>query len=563
MRRIDMPGTSTTVCVRRALILLAASASLAAGQSRRSLDSTAVSDIARLLLLEDVRRFDSLELGRALESKHPEVRRRAMLAVAHIFDKRGVALLRARPLDADTALAATAVFAVGQLRDTATIPWLDSLLSNPRTAPTVATEAACALGKIKTAGAREVLARYLMKVTAGPRTHATIGEALLSIGRSTARGDIAPIVKWTSSPDEEIRWRATWALFRPREPGALVHLLRLSDDRSAHVRSWAVRGLVKSQADSASLGERAEAKLLAALRDSDRRVRTEAVRALGTYSDSLAVAALVNAVSSTDSWISVSAAEGLGRARSASIVPALVAATGETRPCALRATAIRQLQPFANAEARTAATSLARDSVPYCQNLAAQILRDTSSTGGRAGGGGGGGGGRGRQPQPLVERPITEYRAIVERWIVPAYSGKPLPRATMRTTRGEIELELYAGDAPLAMDALTRILDQGNITGSEFSRVVPDFVDQEATIRDASVQRDEINRHRLTRGNLAWASSGLDTGRPGYTLNHTPQPHNEGDFTSLGRVVGGQDVVDRIQLGDRITGAQMKTSTPK
>jgi HEAT repeat protein len=235
MRRIDMPGTSTTVCVRRALILLAASASLAAGQSRRSLDSTAVSDIARLLLLEDVRRFDSLELGRALESKHPEVRRRAMLAVAHIFDKRGVALLRAQPLDADTALAATAVFAVGQLRDTATIPWLDSLLSNPRTAPTVATEAACALGKIKTAGAREVLARYLMKVTAGPRTHATIGEALLSIGRSTARGDIAPIVKWTSSPDEEIRWRATWALFRPREPGALAHLLRLSDDRSAHV----------------------------------------------------------------------------------------------------------------------------------------------------------------------------------------------------------------------------------------------------------------------------------------------------------------------------------------
>jgi len=323
-----------------------------------------------------------------------------------------------------------------------------------------------------------------------------------------------------------------------------------------------VRGLVKSQADSASLGERAEAKLLAALRDSDRRVRTEAVRALGTYSDSLAIAALVNAVSSTDSWISVSAAEGLGRARLPSAVPALVAATGETRPCALRATAIRQLQPFATAEARTAATSLARDTVPYCQNLAAQILRDTSSTGGRAGGGGGGGG-RGRQPQPLVERAITEYRAIVERWIVPAYSGKPLPRATMRTTRGEIELELYAGDAPLAMDALTRIFDQGNIVGSEFSRVVPDFVDQEATIRDAAVQRDEINRHRLTRGNLAWASSGLDTGRPGYTLNHTPQPHNEGDFTSLGRVVGGQDVVDRIQLGDRITGAQMKTSTPK
>src|SRR4029078_5818685 len=152
------------------------------------------------------------------------------------------------------------------------------------------------------------------------------------------------------------------------------------------------------------------------------------------------------------------------------------------------------------------------------------------------------GAGRGRQQQPLVERPFAEYRAIVERWIVPAYKGQALPRAKMQTVRGEIELELYAADAPLAMDALTRILDQGNIVGSEFSRVVPDFVDQEATIRDAAVQRDEVNRHRLTRGNLAWASSGLDTGRPGYTLNHTPQPHNEPSVTPLGRVGDGAAV---------------------
>jgi cyclophilin family peptidyl-prolyl cis-trans isomerase len=100
-------------------------------------------------------------------------------------------------------------------------------------------------------------------------------------------------------------------------------------------------------------------------------------------------------------------------------------------------------------------------------------------------------------------------------------------------------------------------MNSGTIVGTEFTRVVPDFVDQQATIRGAVLQRDEVNRHRLTRGNLAWASAGLDTGRPGYTLNHTPQPHNEGDFTSLGRVVVGQNVVDEIQLGDRITSARM------
>jgi hypothetical protein len=41
------------------------------------------------------------------------------------------------------------------------------------------------------------------------------------------------------------------------------------------------------------------------------------------------------------------------------------------------------------------------------------------------------------------------------------------------------------------------------------------------------------------RASLSWASAGLDTGRPGYTLGVTPQPHNEGNFTSLGRVVNG------------------------
>jgi HEAT repeat protein/cyclophilin family peptidyl-prolyl cis-trans isomerase len=542
----------------RPLVLLIVLSGLAAAQQPRrpKLDSTAVHDIATLLLLEDTRRFDSLELARRLDANHPEVRRRAMLAVARINDKRGVGLLRARPLDRDTALAATTVFAVGQLRDSLSVPWFDSLLSNSRTPPTVATEAAFALGKVRTAAARGVLARYLATATLSPRTAPTIGEALLAIGRSTTRGDIAPLMRWTKSSNEEVRWRATWALFRPRDPTALPELLRLSSDASALVRSWAVRGLTKPQADSASLAQRAESRLLTAARDADRRVRTEAVRALGTYSDSAAVQAMVAAIGDADAWISVSAAEGLGRVRDAVSVSALVAATAASKPCALRVTAVRALQPFAIGEARVAATEIARDSVAYCRTVAAQILRDTIPPAGRGGGGGGARGGRGAAP--IVARPFAEYQTIVERWVVPAYDGRPLPRARWETPRGPIELELYAGDAPLATDAFATIMERGTIVGTEFTRVVPDFVDQMAAIRDVVVQRDEVNRYRLARGNLAWASAGLDTGRPGYTLNHTPQPHNEGDFTSLGRVVAGQNVVDRIQLGDRITAARMR-----
>ncbi len=107
------------------------------------------------------------------------------------------------------------------------------------------------------------------------------------------------------------------------------------------------------------------------------------------------------------------------------------------------------------------------------------------------------------------------------------------------------------------MDYLVSVVESGAIVGTEFGRVVPNFVAQQRPIRDAVTLRDEVNRHGLNRGTLSWASAGLDTGRPGYTFGSTPQPHNEGDFTALGRVVRGMDVVDRLELGDAITAARM------
>ena len=223
-------------------------------------------------------------------------------------------------------------------------------------------------------------------------------------------------------------------------------------------------------------------------------MRTEAIRAIGTYSDSAAVAAMNGAKESPDWWISSSAVEGLAR-----------------------------LNPPPR----------------------------------RGGGRQGGGGGRGRTPPPPVTRPLSDYKAIVERWVVPDYNGAPRPTARWETARGSIEIELYPGDAPLAVDDFVKTMASGTIVGTAFTRVVPDFVAQEQTIPGGMRLRDEVSRRGLTRANLAWASAGLDTGTPGYTLANAVQPHNEGDFTALGRVVKGMDVVDQLQLTDKITAARM------
>ena len=643
--RVRPVAAAQLTCLIRAALLLAATvpaaSALAQGPLRRPLGAVEINDIARLEMLEDHRQFDSTELARILTSNHPEVRRRAAQTIGRINDKRGLALLIVRPLDKDTSVAATAVWSVGQIRDSSTVPWLDSLLETPTSPPTVAAEAAVALGKIKTAAARAALAGFLTKGAVGSRDTPALREALLSIGRSTARGDIAPIVRWTTSTSAEIRWRATWSLFRPRDPAAVAVLLAMSKDPSPEVRTWAVRGLTLPQADSANLGDAAERQLLASVRDSDRPVRTEAERALGSYTDSAAVNELTTSLSDADSWISVSAAEGLGRMRAHGSIRQLMTAGRNRSSCALRVTAMNSLQMFSPNDAITLAIEMTRDTVPYCRATAAASLVRAAGTGRgavnlsltirayidtalvayvgarrpeltaadlpiriaairaigvsgdttdlsalsriraaadtlsavqitsaaaivaiqrRSSGAPVGGRGAGGRPAPPVgTQPLEFYKRIVETWIVPDYNGRPHPTARVDTPRGPIVVELYPGDAPLATDDFARTVQAGSMVGTEFTRVVPDFVDQQQTIRGGNTLRDEVNRHGLTRANLAWATAGLDTGSPGYTLGHTPQPHNEGDFTSLGSVIRGMAAADRIELGDRIIRAVMLT----
>jgi peptidyl-prolyl cis-trans isomerase B (cyclophilin B) len=161
-------------------------------------------------------------------------------------------------------------------------------------------------------------------------------------------------------------------------------------------------------------------------------------------------------------------------------------------------------------------------------------------------------------PRPAPPKRIeADYRRIVERWVVAGYNGAARPRALLTTARGEVEIELYPDDAPIAVANFVSLVETGVIIGTEFGRVVPNFVAQQRPIRDAVTLRDEVNRRGLTRGNVSWASAGLDTGRPGYTFAVTPQPHNEGDFTALARVIRGQEVVDRFERGDAILGAKM------
>lgn len=158
-------------------------------------------------------------------------------------------------------------------------------------------------------------------------------------------------------------------------------------------------------------------------------------------------------------------------------------------------------------------------------------------------------------------RPLAEYELIARRYLAPDVMQ---PTAIIRTERGDIRLMLHGQDAPLTVDAFTRLARQGFYRNTRFHRVVPNFVAQDGDPRgdgtgSAGVMiRDEHTRRRHLRGCLGVATSGPETGGSQFYMCHSPQPHLDGGYTVFGQVIDGFEVLDRIVQGDRVFAIEVR-----
>jgi cyclophilin family peptidyl-prolyl cis-trans isomerase len=154
-------------------------------------------------------------------------------------------------------------------------------------------------------------------------------------------------------------------------------------------------------------------------------------------------------------------------------------------------------------------------------------------------------------------RPLEWYQNLVRTYVMPALRGQT-QRATIRTARGDIVLELFGADAPITVWNFMNLARTGYYRGTGFHRVVPNFVAQDGDPRDDGnggpgyAIRDEMNPRRYERGALGMALSGPDTGGSQYFITHSPQPHLDGHYTVFGRVLRGYPALDSIVQGDRI-----------
>jgi len=152
-------------------------------------------------------------------------------------------------------------------------------------------------------------------------------------------------------------------------------------------------------------------------------------------------------------------------------------------------------------------------------------------------------------------------------------------RATLETTRGTITIELFETEAPKTVANFEKLANSGFYNGVVFHRVIPDFMiqggDPTGTGRggpgyDIECEIHPARKHGKGALSMAHAGqcrhdprtgkkiSGRCTGGSQFFITHLPTPHLDGVHTVFGQVVSGQDVVDKIAQGDKMTKVEVK-----
>ena len=126
--------------------------------------------------------------------------------------------------------------------------------------------------------------------------------------------------------------------------------------------------------------------------------------------------------------------------------------------------------------------------------------------------------------------------------------------ATMHTSAGPIQLELFDEDAPKTVENFRKLSTDGFYDGLVFHRVIPDFMIQGGCPQGTGTGgpgytfEDEFNEHKVERGALAMANSGPNTnGSQFFIVTTEAASWLDGKHTVFGRVTEGMDAVDAIE----------------
>ncbi len=144
-------------------------------------------------------------------------------------------------------------------------------------------------------------------------------------------------------------------------------------------------------------------------------------------------------------------------------------------------------------------------------------------------------------PQPMVIDTSKQYTAIIE------------------TEKGDLVLELFAGDVPKTVNNFVFLAREGFYDGTTFHRVIPDFLAQGGDPTGSGSGgpgykfADEFTEHTHVIGALSMANAGPNTNGSQFFITYTPQHQLDGKHSVFGQLIEGMDVLQEIRQGDTLT----------
>ena len=128
--------------------------------------------------------------------------------------------------------------------------------------------------------------------------------------------------------------------------------------------------------------------------------------------------------------------------------------------------------------------------------------------------------------------------------------------AVIETEKGNLVLELFAGDVPRTVNNFVFLSREGYYDGSTFHRVIPGFMaqggDPTGTGRGNPGYRfdDEFTDHTHVAGALSMANAGPNTNGSQFFITFAPQHGLDGKHTVFGQLVEGVDVLEKLTPRD-------------
>ena len=134
---------------------------------------------------------------------------------------------------------------------------------------------------------------------------------------------------------------------------------------------------------------------------------------------------------------------------------------------------------------------------------------------------------------------------------------------------GTVVIDLFDDVAPDHVARITNLAERGAYDGVVFHRVIDGFMAQTGDVQYGRAGEDtaragyggsdlpdleqEFSDRPFERGTVGMARSGdsVDSANSQFFIMFAPAPHLDGQYTVVGRVVEGMDVVDSIKKGSQ------------